>query len=195
LKIHLFYLVYFSSVIKGNQTEMASAENLPNDLIWLLLTKYVDPLDAVKCLRVCKKWKNAVKVENVQVRAIKHISIHRFKSSVSYFGYLFLCSQCECIHRSNKCLLDIVYWNKNNTELVSGRGYWSDCGIYTASEVGYRLKLEFMREKTMSETMHRLSEVCKRKIYNDRVEFITKAASLLLSGGGGVFLFAYWMWK
>lgn len=50
-------------------------ENLPKDLINLLMMEYIDPSDAIKCLRLCNKFYNSVDVEKVIVRAVKRQSL------------------------------------------------------------------------------------------------------------------------
>jgi hypothetical protein len=67
---------------------------LPKDLLWLLMARYFDPNDALRCLRVCKRLNECIKHDIVLVRVIKARAL--LNSSRYYMGrQLVACKLCN----------------------------------------------------------------------------------------------------
>ncbi len=76
--------------------DFTSFDALPRDVLWLLMTRYFDPVDAVRCLRVCKRLNQCVAHDVVRVRVIKAVAGGRFDISPRA-----LCLDCnKVVHTS-----------------------------------------------------------------------------------------------
>jgi hypothetical protein len=70
-----------------------SFDNFPKDILWLLMVKYFDPRDAVRCLSVCKRFYQCVDNDFVRRRVIK---AHVAKEWAGNYS-LTTCELCNCV--------------------------------------------------------------------------------------------------
>lgn len=78
-------------LVKNNQRTI---DDLPKDVINLLMTQYFYPFTALKCLEVSKKFFNAVNPTDIRYRAVRYGVFCRDHHRTDK---LILCPQCNCL--------------------------------------------------------------------------------------------------
>ncbi len=74
---------------------ISSLDRFPKDILWLLMSRYFSPCDAVRCLMVCKRFGQCIDGDAVRRRAIRTLS---FSEHAPLFRHpMTTCELCNCI--------------------------------------------------------------------------------------------------